>query len=65
MRVEESKANEDLEVDMNDLVSRQVYDFENKKISFMGRRATECKNNTWQPKQILSSPDKNNKLLIL
>ena len=46
MRVEESKANEDLEVDMNDLVSRQVYDFENKKISFMGRRATDCKNNT-------------------
>ena len=46
MRVEESKANEDLEVDMNDLVSRQVYDFENKKISCRGRRATEWKNNT-------------------
>merc|ERR1712055_1134884 len=34
------------EVDKNDIVSRQVYDYEKKRLSFIGRRATDCKNNT-------------------
>ena len=43
---EQSKTDQNVEVDMNDVMSRQVYDFEQKRISFIGRRATDCRNNT-------------------